>query len=122
MSMTALISSVNTQFYVISSPDDKDGQQVNTKNGKDSPSGSVRAQLFIVAYSSNSSVTRDFFGQVLLITPGINGPITVATISSTDSDGRLFISLNVSLHPYLTFITTIGLRLRTSGSGYWRKN
>ena len=49
-SMTALISSVNTKFYVISSPDNKVGQQVDTRDGKNSPSGSVCAQLFTVAF------------------------------------------------------------------------
>ena len=120
-SMTALISSVNTRFYVISSPRNKDGQQVDTRDGKNSPSGSVRAQPFTVAFS-NSSVTRDFFfGQILLITPGFGGSTTVATISSKDSDGRLFISLDVSLpsppHLYNNYrltVTNVGVRVLTT--------
>ena len=47
-----LFQSVNTKFFVVSDGNDKPGQEVNTKPGKDSiPEGSVRAQLSSPAFS-----------------------------------------------------------------------
>ena len=63
MSYLYKFQSVNTKFFVISRPEDKAGQEVDTKNGKDSiPEDSVRAQLSsgTLAFSSSSNVTNSF--------------------------------------------------------------
>ena len=100
MSHKFRIQSKSTKYYIKSSKDDKDGQDVTTTDGGSSvPPDTVRSphrQISLSASFSSSKLTI-FFGQILLLIPGKK----VGTVHLTGVAG-LYISLAVSLslHPF----------------------
>ena len=87
-----LIQSRNTDFYVVSTRDDKIKQQVDTKDGKDSiPPNAVRAHFLVVLTSYWSCL-----GQVLRVNPPLRGSV-IPNVVITGASG-LHIALEVSLH------------------------
>ena len=110
------IQSKNTLFYVISTPQDKVDQEVDTKPGKDSiPPNAVRARLSTLSTTTNfKHQPWFFFGQIVTLNPPIRGPVTLNVLIQGASG--LYVSLKVSpyhLHKFYNNrrLTNAGLRV-----------
>ena len=109
------IQSKNTLFYVISTPQDKADQEVDTKPGKDSiPPNAVCARLSTLSTTNFKRQPWFFFGQILTLNPPVRGPVTLNVLIQGASG--LFVSLKVSLYHLHKFynnhkFTNAGLRV-----------
>ena len=96
------IQSKNTLSYIISTPQDKVDQEVDTKPGSDSvPPNAVR----MPSTTTNSSLTLTL-GQILTLNPPIRGPVTLNV--HIQGASSLFVTLKVSLHLH-KIISTVDL-------------